>query len=450
LDTSRPPHGERQRKALLSEIQAGGDSVENHYLELKRQLDFTSKEETTKIAKFILGAANRLPATAERHFGGYAVMVIGAEKGGLPGVPAGTEVLAIEQKINKFLHPGGPQWELERAPADTPGQEVIFILVDPPQAGDPIYLCRAEYQGDKVEPGKDKVNLSNGDIYVRAQGQTRKATAPEIDDLMTRAGKKSLPTPELTVTLAGDAHHLDLTPERLNRIIDSQVEKARTEHLSPPALAPSQVSPLFAGLSSQLLLGLGSSSLSPQAFNRQASEWEQQIRAEWQDNLGKIAGAALPGLIIELGNRQSTFLEAVRFDLVLEGAYGVNTEDPADVTADKLFPPVIVNRSPFDHGMGLLPPYLNSISPALSRYPLKWKNAGENLHVTIELDQLRPGTPWVSDGDDFVVISRRQVAALSGTWRATVRGHHEAFEGDVSLPVSAEHNIQTLYRQLGR
>ncbi|MEE2570957.1 hypothetical protein V1638_16395 [Pseudarthrobacter sp. J64] len=442
MDTSRPPHGERQRKALLAEIVAGGDTAEKHYLEIKRQLDFSSKEETTKIAKFILGAANRLPATAERHFGGYAVMVIGAEQGGLPGVPAGTEVLDIEQKINKFLLPGGPQWELERAPADAPGQEVLFILVDPPQDGDPIYLCRADFQGSKV-------NLSNGDIYVRAQGQTRKATAPEIDDLMTRAGKKSLPTPELTVSLAGDAHHLDLTPERLNHFIDSQVEKARTQHLSPPASAAAQGSPLFAALNSQVLLGLDPSRLSPEAFERQALGWEQQIRAEWQESLGRIAGAALPGLVIELGNRQSIFLEAVRFDLTLKEAYGVNTEDADDVTPEKLFPPVIVQRSPFDHGLGFSPSYLNRISPTLSRYPLKWKNVGENLHITIELDQLRPGTPWASDGDDFVVISRHNVTTLSGTWRATIRGHHQAFDGEVSLPVSADHNIQTLYRQLG-
>lgn len=118
---------------------------------------FTSKEETTKIAKFNLGAANRLPATADRHFGGYAVMVIGAEKGGLPGVPAGTEILDIEQKINKFLLPGGPQWELERASADDPKHEVLFIVVDPPKDGDPVYLCRAEFHGAEVK-------LGNGDI----------------------------------------------------------------------------------------------------------------------------------------------------------------------------------------------------------------------------------------------------------------------------------------------
>lgn len=448
MDTTRPPHGERQRKVLLAEILAGGDTAEKHYLEIKRQLDFSSKEETTKIAKFILGAANRLPATAGRHFGGYAVMVIGAEKGGLPGVPAGTEVLDIEQKINKFLLPGGPQWELERAPADTPGQEVLFILVDPPQDGDPIYLCRAEYQGDKAVQGKDKANLSNGDIYVRAQGQTRKATAPEIDDLVIRAGKKSLPMPELTVTLEGDAHHLDLTPEQLNQFIESKVERARTEHVSPTASAAAQGSPHSAGVSAQMLLGLNSSSLSPEAFNRQAFEWEKQIRADWQENLGRIAGAAFPGLVIELGNRQSNFLEAVRFDLTFKDAYGVNTQDADDVTTKKLFPPVIARRSQFDYNLGLLPPNFNGMGSALSRYPLKWKNVGQNLHITIELDQLRPGTPWVSDNDDLVVISRNHVTALSGTWRATLRGHHEAFEGDAFLPVHPKQNIQTLYQQL--
>lgn len=441
MDTRRPPHGERQRNALLAEIVSGGDTAEKHYLEIKRQLDFSSKEETTKVAKFILGASNRLPETAERHFGGYAVMVVGAEKGGLPGVPAGTEILDIEQKINKFLLPGGPQWELERAPADTPGQEVLFIVVDPPRDGDPVFLCRSGFQGSNAK-------LANGDIYVRVQGQTRKATAPEIDDLMIRVGKKTLPGPELTVSLEGDAHYLDLTPDRVDLFIQNQIAKARTEHLSSSASA-APGSPLFAALSTPSLLGLDSSRVSPEAFERQAGEWEEQVRAEWQQNLGRIAGAALPGLIVELGNRQSTFLEAVRVDLVIEGAWGVSQEDPQDVTPSVLFPPVIEKRNPFGHDLGILGRNLNSIRPTLSRYPLKWKNAGDNLHITIELDQLRPGTPWASDGDDLVVVSRQNVTGLSGTWRATVRGHHQAFDGEVSLPVRGAHNIQTLYQQLG-
>ncbi|MCW3768838.1 hypothetical protein OCL88_20390 [Paenarthrobacter sp. PAE-2] len=43
----------RQRKALLGEIVAGGDTGEKHYLDIRRQLVFYPKEEIIKIAKFI-------------------------------------------------------------------------------------------------------------------------------------------------------------------------------------------------------------------------------------------------------------------------------------------------------------------------------------------------------------------------------------------------------------
>ena len=154
-------------------------------------------------------------------------MVIGAEQGGLPGVPAGTEVLDIEQKINKYLGPDGPAWERERHPADAAGHEVLLILVDPPEDGDPIYLCRAEFQGSKA-------SMANGDFYLLAQGKTRKGTATEINDLVSRAGRKTAALPELTLGLEGGAHTLDPTPAWLDRFIEKQVEHARAKNDATP------------------------------------------------------------------------------------------------------------------------------------------------------------------------------------------------------------------------
>ncbi|WCI08111.1 hypothetical protein PJ267_16800 [Arthrobacter sp. OVS8] len=37
MDTSRPPHGERTRKAILDAIVAMGDLTEKHYLEVKSE-----------------------------------------------------------------------------------------------------------------------------------------------------------------------------------------------------------------------------------------------------------------------------------------------------------------------------------------------------------------------------------------------------------------------------
>jgi len=441
LDANRPPVGERQRQAILAEIVAGGDTAEKHYLEVKRDLDISSKDETTKIAKFILGAANRLPAVAERNFGGYAAMVIGAEKGGLPGVPAGIEILQIEQKINKYLLPGGPMWELDREPADEPDKEVLFILVDPPQDGDPIYLCRANFQGTT------KATLADGDIYIRAQGETRKATASEVEALVARAGRSSTPTPDLTVKLRGEAHYLAESAEALDRYVTNMIDDARRKALEPPRVT--KFTPFPNADQTMQALGLGPrASWTPETFDLAAKEWEQETRSSWRGNLEEMAGAALPGLVLELGNLQSSFLEGVRLDLTLEKAYGVQALDSEDVSLEKLFPPVIKKRDPFGH-LGLSPSFLRNIRAAGPRNPLTWANDGESLQITVELADLRPGTPWKSDGDDVVVIARDEAAtSLSGFWRATVRGHHEAFEGAVTLPVGDQQGIQSLSQLL--
>jgi len=447
LDANRPPVGERQRQAILAEIVAGGDTAEKHYLEVKRELDFSSKEETTKVAKFILGAANRLPALAERNFAGYAVMVIGAEKGGLPGVPEGTEMLHIEQKISKFLHPGGPTWELDREPANEPGREVLFILVDPPQEGDPVYPCRANFQGSKA-------NLADGDIYVRPQGATRKATAPEVDALVARAGRSSTATPELTVKLDGDGYYLDESPESLDKYVANMIDAARRKHVESPTVTKTFTPIPTAADRTMQALGLGSpASWTLEEFDTAAKEWEQETRSSWRENLEQMAGAALPGLTLELGNLQSSFLEAVRLDLTLENAYGVQFLDPEDVNLRKLFPPVIRKSDPFGYAQAGSLLNIGNYRPAISHNPhLTWANDGQNLRITVELEHLRPRTPWISDRDDLidlVVIGREKDAtSISGFWRATVRGHHEAFEGTVTLPMGNPQGIQSLVRLL--
>lgn len=87
LDTAIVPLGERALRSILDHVNAVGDEAETTYLEVKSALDLTSKAATAKVAKFLLGAANRRPHEAARHFRGYAVLVIGAQKDGVPGMP---------------------------------------------------------------------------------------------------------------------------------------------------------------------------------------------------------------------------------------------------------------------------------------------------------------------------------------------------------------------------
>jgi hypothetical protein len=61
---------------------------------------------------------------------------------------------------------------------------------------------------------------------------------------------------------------------------------------------------------------------------------------------------------------------------------------------------------------------------------------------------LLPATQF-SDGDDLVVIAlEKGAAAISGSWRATARGHDAAFEGTVSLPLGDPLDFQLLLQLL--
>lgn len=108
VDTSRAPLGERAANALVDAIAAGDDRLERYYLEVKGTHDLTGARDRGKLAKFILGAANRMPDSAARAFGGYAVMVIGVVDGHVAGVPP-VENLDIEKAVMPFIGADGPK-----------------------------------------------------------------------------------------------------------------------------------------------------------------------------------------------------------------------------------------------------------------------------------------------------------------------------------------------------
>jgi hypothetical protein len=202
MDTSKAPLLESRRRAILDWIIEHGDVVERHYLEAKSDIDLTSKLGCAKVAKFILGAANRLPGVAQRHFEGYAVLVIGAEKGRAVGIAPGLERLDLSQKLERYLSPNGPSWDVDRLRlAD--GREVLFVIVEPPKYGEYEFWRHRAFQAD----GRDtKHNLLDGGIYVRGDGDTRLATSNDLAALHMR-GAGAEPSLELSVTLEGAARH---------------------------------------------------------------------------------------------------------------------------------------------------------------------------------------------------------------------------------------------------
>lgn len=147
LDTNVIPLGERALRGILDHVTAVGDEAETTYLEVKSSVELSSKAGVAKVAKFLLGAANRRPHEAARHFDGYALLVIGAQKNSSPGVPRGVEAHEVEDRLRPYLGPEFPAFEFRRIGVDAEN-EVLFVIAQPPKNGQSIFPCHKSFQGD--------------------------------------------------------------------------------------------------------------------------------------------------------------------------------------------------------------------------------------------------------------------------------------------------------------
>jgi hypothetical protein len=211
IDLSRLPTGARGWAALVAWAAASDDRLERYFLEFKSDIDLSTKHGRHKVAKFILGAANRDPAKAAKRFGGHAVLLLGVGSGKATGIPP-FEAQDLEREVLKFVGADGPSRDYEQIPIDT-DHDVIAIIVDPPIGR--IWPCLADGEG-----------MKNGDIYLRGDGKTEKATGTEIQAMLARRTTAST-LPEITVDPVGCALSARINIEELT----AQIEDAARDYL---------------------------------------------------------------------------------------------------------------------------------------------------------------------------------------------------------------------------
>ncbi|WP_336794304.1 hypothetical protein [Gordonia malaquae] len=192
--------GERALNEIVEDILARGDAAESAGLEVKSELDLTKRGlGIAKAAKFILGAANRDIAVAQQFYGGRAIMVIGVAKDQAPGVAPGVEPHQLGDRLRGYFADAEPPWDLLRIPArDIPGNEILFLIVEPPQPGDPIRVCSKDFQ--PADSADRKHALVDGGIYVRDKSQTRTANSADIKRLANRAAATTTAEPTIDVS----------------------------------------------------------------------------------------------------------------------------------------------------------------------------------------------------------------------------------------------------------
>lgn len=177
-DFSKLARRPSERLAIVEYVRDTPNLQETDCLEWKSAYDLSKRTGAAATSKHLIGFANRGFPQAARHAAGYAYLLLGVETGNLPGVPL-WDSADIENWLVRFV---GHDLRYDPHYVQADGKQVLFLLVDPPQQGDPIYCLQAQ----SSDP--DGKTLREGSIYVRRNGLTEPASAADIARLGRRAG----------------------------------------------------------------------------------------------------------------------------------------------------------------------------------------------------------------------------------------------------------------------
>lgn len=459
-DISRAPRGVLAAQQLVAAVAERGDLAERHYLELKSTLDLSTKKDKEKIAKFILGAANRMPEVAASAFEGFAAMVVGVSQGVITGIPP-VEMMEIAKIVQKYVGAAGPRWDIMWVPIDGSSNQVLIVLVDPPEFGQRPFPCRST--GD---------TLTSGRIYIRAEGETREANADEFDLLFERGSVFPKADVDFLVEVIGDVSSVvldeDRTVERYLRMKSAQLLAALPSN-GPSVATSSKVTGSdatgVAAYASQLqaLSSVISAMHIPEdrteeAYREAIERWQAGFRASWGAAKSKVVASQLVPVIVKVTNRTTTFFHDVELKLHLEGeVFAFDYVDPewADDFSDLDLPHPPRMWGPrartfdipnYGHLAHMVPLQARGYIPPSVSY----KNGG-SVNLNLDVGELRPLGAYESEDDEFVlVVADEALTSIHGTWQLTARDHNEVYSGEINIPVGVPRDITGVTRQILR
>lgn len=416
IDLSRLPSGARGWAALVEWAAASDDSQERYFLELKSEVDLSTKHGWHKVAKFILGAANRDPVKAAKRFGGYAVMLVGIGNGMASGI-ALFEAKDLEREVKKFTGAEGPSWDYEQIPV-ADGRAVIAIIVDPPTGR--IWPSLADGQG-----------LFNGDVYLRGDGKTEKATGGELQAMLARAVTSSAPStlPAIAVETLGEVLAVRFDRGRLLTYVEDTAQDYLRD-ADEPERAP------WPGL--QISQANLMERRSKDEFARQVTRWREAAEAAPESGLSDLAARFAVCVRLRLTNTEKISLRDVRVDLQFDDPVrALDWEDGDEDAHAELFP-----ERPMAWGRDSLASLLgrNPIGPFTSR------DSNGVLRITqssparfsLSLNLLHAKETFVSEEDDVVLVAFVESelrGPITGRWTLTAGDVNDILEGGVTVPV---------------
>lgn len=431
LDTSVVPLGTRTLQHIINCVKHQGDTIESSYLEIKSTLDLKTTRAIAKIAKFLLGAANRLPRQAAEHFMGHAVMIVGADQGQAEGVPRDVEPHEVEGKLRQYLGAGFPPFDIERIQVNN-DHDVWFFISPPPKDGDPLFPCHKQYTSDNKDERKD--NLMDGAIYVRNHTQTKPATASHILALVERARGGKLSPADLDIELLGTIHCVT----NIDRIMDGMFETQETEFNKP----------LSASKPDTDLIAI------PPSFRqtRQLTDeqkltiyrnWQNKRDQHYADGRDYLLGTILSGSDVTVTSNGRNIAKP-RLELTFHGCEAFEPSDRSTPRLSKIVPPVLRQTGP----LGLSTEDFD-LDYVLANDEADWENKDLDAVIVLTPDSFRPDTPWQSEAFEVVLLARDpEVESISVSWNLTEANSDEVTKGNFTISTSTKIDGLRLFKRV--
>lgn len=443
IDLTRLPNGERGWRKLITALCAQPSLIERYFFEVKSDVDLNDGTARAKIAKFILGAANRDPDRAARRLKGHALLVLGVTADGqMIGIPK-FEAHQVEEAVEKYIGKPGPAWDFTLVPTSE-GRAVVVIDALPPDPSKQPWLCHRDHPGEK---------LADGVVYLRVDGQTRPAKARETEAMLARRAAAATPRADISVELTGVIRHYRYDA----RVVEDYITAVRHDLMD--ALPASQkrgaagdmaslqqaIKDAQAWQASKVLGYMTPEHRTRQQYINEISAWAERVRSHIPALLDEVASYAWHGSTIRVASN-SGYLPNPRFSIHLDGEV-----EALDKVSSPQVPSLQMPSPPrrwgpqsafskLGHLVPSLPVQAQPLSPATySRYGIVSFENGGSVTFSMELEDLRPASPQDAD-DEFVLIYRGADVpqALHATWTATVAGHDNSYAGKIVVPVEAE------------
>jgi hypothetical protein len=298
---------------------------------------------------------------------------------------------------------------------------------------------------------KDGPGLNNGQIIVRADGETRQATGEEVL-LLHQRGRVERPDVDVVVAVEGIAmaHTCDagVLQDHIERE-SSRLAAAQTDADVPRPWARPSGSMLD-------FIGQRQENRTPEQYDREIADWEAKCQTGWNAAMDTVAATFGPTVSISITNRQESFLEDVELEVHLEGPVrGLERASSDDFDPDTLLPRPPRPWGPWTDTSSLLVPGLSrefSYTPSMPSIPgpLSFRNGG-SVTIDVRVGDLRPRETYATDDDEMVlVVDDAALTELTGTWKVTVRGHHALYEGTLNVPVVTRDITDVMQRLVGQ